>query len=112
MENEIWNAITDSAKKKFDYSSFKETFPFDPDMVIFTIIISLGTNKSEEIITLDLFNQMLMTGFIWDKGEISNFIKDKKTLFKHEIYAAQLANDMLSKGNKPVVVLAAVSQIL
>lgn len=112
IEEKIWNTITDSAKRKFDYSSFKKDFPFDPDNVIFKVIVGLVNKKEKEELIAELHIEMLMTGFIWKKNDIEKFIDGKESLFKTEIFATQLAFDMLQKGNAPLIVLNSISQIL
>ena len=112
IEDKIWDSITDSAKGKFDYSTFKENFPFDPDRIIFKIIMGFAMNKKKEILTLELFNEILMTGFKWDEKEIAKFIEDKEKLFKQEIYASQFASNLLNTGHEPIFVFESISKLL
>jgi len=116
MEDLIWNRITDSAKKKFDYKTFESEFNKIDDNIaeniIFQIIVGFASDKTEEIIALELYNQMLMTGFVWQLDEIQKFIEDKKSLLKIEIYSAQLASSMLQDDNDPLSVLNGINQLL
>lgn len=112
----VWNAITDSAKKKFDYKSFEEQFSeIDEnlaDNILFKILIGFAGNKTSEIISHELFNEMMMIGFIWKLDDIKDFIKDKDKTFKLEVYLCQLANSLLEDGAAPVVVLNSINHLL
>ena len=112
MEEKIWNLIIDSAKKKFDFLSFEKDFPFDTDGVIFKIITGFAAEQKKEILVLELHNQMLPIGFNWDRKDIAKFIEGKESLFKIEIYACQLAIDMLNNGNDTISVFNSISQLL
>jgi len=112
----VWNAITDSAKKKFDYKSFEEQFAeIDEnlaDNILFKILIGFASKKTDEIISHELFNEMMMIGFIWKLEDIKDFIKDKGKTFKLEIYLSQLASSLLEDGSDPVMVLSSISPLL
>ena len=112
----IWNAITNSAKRKFDYSDFEKQFieinENMADNILFQVIIGFASKKSSEVISSGLFNQMLMTGFIWKLEDIKDFVAGKDKLFSIEIYASQLANSLLDDGNEPAAVLNSITQLL
>jgi hypothetical protein len=112
IEDKIWDTITNSAKGKFDYDSFRENFLIDPDMVIFMIILGFASGKSKEMIKMELFNQMLMTGFKWKVEDIADFINDKEELFKLEINLSKTSKNMLDAGNEPLIVYNLISQLL
>jgi len=112
----VWNAITDSAKNKFDYKSFEEQF-IDVDQnladnILFKIIIGFASKKTDEVISLELFNEMMIIGFIWKLEDIQDFIKGKDKLLKSEIYSSQLAGSLLEDGNDPSMVLNSITQLL
>lgn len=113
-EDIIWNNITDSAKRKFDYQTFSETFENYhsniAENIIFQIIIGLANNKSE--LKYELNNQLFQLGIKWDVTEISSFIDEKKNVFKNEIYATQLAMDLLQNGNEPIAVLNSIQFLI
>jgi hypothetical protein len=111
-EELIWNKITNSAKGRFDYSTFQEDFPFDPDMIIFKIIIGFAANNEKEIIVLELFNEILIIGYTWDKKELLQFVEEKEKLFKLEIFVARLAINMLNEGTDPVAVYNSICKLL
>ncbi len=113
-EEIIWDAITDSAKNKFDYQNFSETFDNIhsniAENIIFQIIIGLANNKNE--LKYELHNQILQLGIKWDITEISLFLEDKNVVFKNEIYATQLAMDLLQNGTEPIAVLNSIQFLL
>lgn len=115
-EDIVWNAITDSAKSKFDYSSFEEQFKeIDEDLadnILFTIIIGLASKKTKELISHELFNQIMMMGLHWKLEDIKSFIADKDKLFSSEIFSSTIAYSLLEEGNDPYVVLNSINQLL
>jgi hypothetical protein len=50
-------------------------------MVIFMIIFGFASEKSKEIIKLELGIKMMKTGFKWNEMDINEFLKDKKGTF-------------------------------
>lgn len=112
----IWNIITDSAKRKFDYDSFEKQFiEIDEslaDNILFKVIIGFASNKTSERISLELFNEMMLIGFMWKLEDIQSFVNDKDKILKLEIYSSQLASSLLQDGNDPSIVLNSINQIL
>ncbi len=118
-ENLIWTTITNSAKRRFNYSEFRDGFPLDEetneimaDNVVWMIINGFQIDKSSEIITAELFNQILLTGLILKKEELTAFVLDKKDLFKTEIGISRLATDMLNNGSDVESVYLVVTKLL
>jgi hypothetical protein len=116
MEKLIWDAITNKAKTRFDYSAFSKSFPISDESVsddlLFKIIVLLAMKEPKKIIALKLFNEILLLGLVWEATDIEEFLQDKDKVFKIEIYAAQLASDLLQDGNDPLSVLNSVNQFL
>ena len=112
----IWNAITDSAKTRFDYGSFEKEFnEIDANIaenILLKVIEGFANRQTDEIISLELFNQMMMIGSIWKKEDIMAFVEGKDKLLKLEIYTIQLAYSLLQDGGDPLVVLNSVKQLL
>ena len=112
----VWNAITDSAKRRFDYKSFAEDFNEINDNIadnlLFKIIVGFVEKKESKIISLELFNDMMMTGFIWKLEDIQSFVEGKDKVFGMEILASRIAVDLLQNGNDAASVLIAINQFL
>jgi len=116
FEEKIFDKITDSAKARFDYSSFSsELNDYKENLaenILFTIISSLSVEEDVNIISLKLFNELLMCGLKWDLELIKQFVTDRKVDLQLEIFATNLAANMLHNGENPLTVLNAVNQIL
>ena len=116
IENQIWDTITNSAKKKFDYTSFEEGFEdYDENIaenILFKIIASYAANEKDETIAAIIFNDLLITGFVIDKNVLDSFLVGKKELFKVEIYCTQFARDLLQDGNSNFSVLNSINKLL
>lgn len=119
MEEEIWNRITNSAKGRFDYATFKEAFPTDKknkelmaDNALWEIIQGFAMSKSQKIMVLELFNKFAMTGIQWKQENIAEFLKDKESLFNKEIFATRITTQMLNSGTDSSVVYNSLSQLL
>jgi len=116
MENLIWNTITESAKKRFDYDKFEKPF-IDTDRtiaenILFNIIVEYANETNSEIITAKIFNDLLISGFNTDRNEFEIFIDSLKTILKVEIFTVRIANDMMQKGIDEVEVLKNINQLL
>src|SRR5579863_398094 len=104
LQDKIWDTITDSAKRKFDYPSFEETFPTAQiaDNVLFKIISGLSAGWSKNKIASSLLTDFLVIGYKTDAAEWVKFIDDNESSFKLEILASQMARDMLDSGGDPI----------
>lgn len=137
-EDLIWNLITESAKSKFDYAKFENHFGeiYDNDEIdkdkkdldevdldldsigniaeniLFIIIASLASGQDKSIISGKIFNEIILTGFVWEIEKIENFIEDKEELFHSEIYCFNLAMSMLDNGEDIDSILAAMNTFL
>jgi len=109
-EEIIWNIITDSAKKKFDFGSLEDEYPLDADMLIFTIITEFAVGTPDNVIIAKLTSELLLLGYQWK--EVDEFVREKRQLFNLEIYLTQLAGDMLQDGIEPEAVLHSISQLV
>ena len=112
----IWDVITDSAKKRFDYSEFEngfeEAYSKFPHNIIRLIVIGFASGKSQNEIVAIQFGEMLNLGLKWDKEEITELVKDKDIIFEDEIKIARKTNEMLKRGIKPEVVLDALEELI
>jgi hypothetical protein len=115
-EDLIWDAITDSAKRRFDYNgfavAFDEVHENIAENVVFRVIAGFASGQPQQAMSSALFDQMVMTGMVWSKEDIDRFIEDKEQLFKVEILAMQLARTMLDNGVDPQAVLLSIGQLL
>jgi hypothetical protein len=114
LQDKIWDAITDSAKKRFDYSSFEKNVPSADmaDMIVFKIIIGYAGKMSKDKIARGLLNDMLIVGYRTEIKELDQFVQDKELLFQREIFASQMAREMLDHGSDPMIVYNSILQLL
>jgi hypothetical protein len=100
-EEAIWSAITNSAKRRFDYASFEKEFPYINDAVLLHIIIDIGSRRSSDEIAGRAYEEVLRTsGQQWNIAQIKQFIEGKEVVFKREIYAAGLFGNLMHEGNE------------
>lgn len=112
----VWDAITRSAKGKFDFAEFEESFlEIDdriPDDILFQIIIGFASGKDKKQISAEVWNELLILGLACPREQIDQFVEDKNELLKVEIYTANLASRMLNNGDDPSIVLMSISPLL
>ena len=91
-EELIWNRITNSAKTRFDYTSFADKFnEIDENIaenILFKIIVGFAVKKTKTELSHELFNDVLLIGYKWDLKEIHDFINDIEELLKLEFYVS------------------------
>ena len=110
-ETKIYDLITESAKKKFDYESFVKDFAtiteidsFDVDIVeniLWTILNHLAAGEKPNIVALQINNQFLLMGFMIDKvsiAEIENLISRNIKNWEKEIGTLKMITDMLNSN--------------
>jgi hypothetical protein len=118
QEDLIWDRITQSAMSKFPFAEFKQELESSTDHeqvaenIVFMSIIGFASGKDEHAVAESIYNQIILTGFIWDFGGLEKFLSDKKQLWHLEVYAANLAYTLLEESKDPAVALAAVNQLL
>jgi hypothetical protein len=115
-EELIWDRITNSAKTRFDYTTFAKEFnEIDENIaenILFKTIVGFASKKTKSELSFELFNEILLIGYKCDIKEIRVFIDDKEELLKLEIYVSQLAGSMLQNGQDPLSVLQFANQLL
>ncbi len=100
-EEAIWAAITNSAKKRFDYASFEKAFPYVTDAVFLHLIIDLASRRTGEEIAERASKEVLQTsGQHWSIEDIKQFILGKEVVFKKEMFAAGLFGNLMHEGNE------------
>jgi len=113
MEEKLWDEITKSAKNKFDYKTFKKGIPATvADDFLFKIILSLASNLPINIKASEIQRNLMLQGYQMELDAIITFINEKKSILVVEIFASQLAMDMLANDTPPEIVYAKICQIL
>lgn len=117
-ENLIWDRITQSAMSKFDFAAFRERLRSATDdatvaeNIVFLSIIEFASGKNEKEIAEMLYNQIILSGFVWEFEEVQSYLENKRDIFSVEIYAVNLAYSLLEETKDPALVLVAVNQLL
>ena len=118
-EEQLWDKITESAKRKFDFDSLLAKFPFEgksriviADNMLWKIIHYLAFGKSAKVLGMEFFNEFVMLGIHWKQEDIDVFLSDKKTLFAKEIFATKTITQLLNEGVEPAILFNTLQQLL
>lgn len=116
-EETIWDAISNSAKRRFDYQSFERLFrdAGDPAIAVnllFKIILSLASGEARHVLELELNQDMALLGLSFDGAYLQALLEPKETELEKEMRATKLAHAMLGRGTPPFAVLVSVQNIL
>lgn len=115
-EEIIWENITDSAKRRFDYLRFSEGFAgFDghvPENVLLKVLVGLAQGDSTSEIVTGISREFLLLGLGMDEAEMEQFVNLRKEDLKVEIRATDIALTLLDQGRKPPGVLVQIRSIL
>ncbi len=112
---EIWDYITNSAKRRFDYSTLEEQFSFDSDwadIILWDVIVGFAGGKKKDIIALEIHTKLIGPQVNWEVKNILQFLDDKEKLFQLEILASRMATEMFYNGGKPAIILTEMTRLL
>lgn len=116
-EDIVWDTITDSAKKRFDFDEFAAGYSeFDDgtmaENTLFQTIIGLAQDNEIEDIADELSMQFLLIGLSVDKQEMINFVTERSKDSTLEIKAAYQAIVFYERGAQTPGILVQVRSIL
>ena len=116
-EDLVWDAITESAKRKFDYAKYRAelgTMADDNivDNIIIIIIAGHLSGRSDQEIAQIVNQDLPLLGIAFQTGYLETFLKDKKSTFADEIHAADIALTLLDQGSSVPGVLVQVKSML
>jgi galactitol-specific phosphotransferase system IIC component len=112
MIDKIWDTITDSAKRRFDYAALEEGLTIAADNFLFGIIMGLAIGEAKNIIALKLMNQLMMVGLMVKKDDILKTIEELDKDCGLEVLATRMANDTLENGGDPFATYVTINQFL
>ena len=106
-----------SAKKRFDYESFKNNLAhFDEDFIDYNILLEIIVGKtideSNEHISAKLLSKFLLSGYMINKEDIIEMINQKEKELGLEILASKIAMDSLQNGTHPTLVVQQISKLM
>jgi hypothetical protein len=113
----VWDAITDSAKHRFNYSKFQKTFAVSgndnlAENILFMTIAGHASGKSTTDIAANINQQFLLIGYSFPDIELNQFISERKTDLLREIEATEIAIAFFQMGLKPSDILVQVRCLL
>lgn len=113
----IWNAITESAKARFDYSAFEKAFAdFDDsniaENVLFMTIAGHAAGHSVEDIATHVKQKFLLIGYGYDNDALTNFILNRRSDLWREIEAMETALLLFQQGLQTPAVLVQTRSLL
>lgn len=116
-EETVWDAITNSAKARFDYKSFDAVFQEIAndnvaENVLFKIIIGLSSGETKEDVAAQLKTDMLLVGYGFEEQALEELLANKEEELKTEIHVTKFALSMLEQGTHPGTILNTVRQML
>lgn len=117
LEEKIWDAITESAKSKFNYQEFSNGFPpyFEDnikDNIIWEIIMRYAGGQEQLEICSYLNSQIMLIGLQIPIDDLKKFVASCKKDFGVEIFVTQFATKALNDGLLAKSVLGSVYQLL
>ena len=113
----VWNEITDSAKKRFDYSEFQRTFAdFDNDNIaeniLFLTIAGHAAGDSSGDIAAEINQQLVLIGYSFADDDLPRFISDRQFDLFREIKAMETALALFEMGLQTPGILVQVRSLL
>lgn len=111
IEEEIYHFITNSAKTRFDFDLFEESFlelnenvNVDvADKILWLIIMNLAAGDNPQIVALKIQNELLLAGFtISDFSDFEKMITDNTFFWSKEVGVLQMVTYMLNSNFAPV----------
>ncbi|MBI9066100.1 MAG: hypothetical protein JEZ09_02330 [Salinivirgaceae bacterium] len=116
IENIIWDTITKSAKKRFDYSAFEKQLDSPDEIIIdgivFIIIDEFAKGESKKHVVTKVLQRALLKGLKWNEFDIIRFVNNTEHQFKVEIYTANVVYQMLKDHKDIKEVLTTVNKML
>ena len=113
----VWNTITESGKRRFDYTGFKNSLGDSGDdrtaeYILFQIIVGLAEELSSEEFLSKIRGDLSLFGYSLSDDELDRLLSDKNEILKTEIRAAQKALSEFAAGTNADKVLDMVRQLL
>lgn len=109
--------ILASAKSRFNYPEFLESFPvadeeFVEEQFLFPVIAGKAFGETDNEIAEKMRSAFMMIGFPIEMNDLIEMIEDKGKELGLEILAFKVASDSLHQGSHPTAVVTQISQLL
>jgi len=116
-EDMAWSAVTESAKRRFDFSEFKKSLGVSGDdhtaeYILFQLIVGFAEKLSGEELASKIRSDLLLFGYSVLDDVLERLLVDKKEILKEEIRAAEAALSGFFQGKDSDAVFAQVRSLL
>ena len=114
-EDIVWSAITESAKRRFDYTGFKDRLSGDDrvsEYVLFQIIVGYAEELSREEFLSKIREDLRLFGYPFSAEELEEFLADTKDVLHAEIRAAKEALSGFAQGKDAPGLLVQIQRLL
>ena len=100
----VWNAITASARRRFDYDVFKHSLSGSDDdriadYILFQLIAGYAEELSEDEFNTKLHSDLHLFGYSLSDPELNEILAGKRELLALEIATAKEALSGFSQGH-------------
>ncbi|MDP2455152.1 MULTISPECIES: hypothetical protein [unclassified Kaistella] len=109
--------ILESAKTRFNYPEFLESFPvadeeFVEEQFLFPVIVGKAFGETDIEIAEKMHSNFMMIGYQIEMNDLMKMIEQKGKELGLEILAFKVASDSLHQGAHPTAVVEQISQLL
>ncbi|NOU36191.1 MAG: hypothetical protein HOO88_05435 [Kiritimatiellaceae bacterium] len=114
-EDIVWSTITESAKRRFDYTGFKNHLNGDErvaEYILFQIITGYAEELSLAEFLSKLREELRLFGYSFSSAELDEFLADKKEILNAEIIAAKEALSGFAQGKDAPGLLVQIQRLL
>jgi hypothetical protein len=116
-EDWVWSAITESARRRFDYDGFKSRLGPAGDervaeYILFQIIAGYAEELSREEILSTIDGDLQRFEYVFPAEELEEFLADKQDLLCTEIRAAKEALSGFAQGKDADGLLGEIRRML
>lgn len=116
-EDIVWSAITESAKRRFDYTGLKNHLSASGDervaeYILFQIIVGYAEHLSRDELLLKVKGDLQLFGYSMSAKDLEEFLADKKEILNTEILAAKEALAGFAQGKDAPGLLVRIQRLL
>ncbi len=116
-EDIVWSAITESAKRRFDYTGFKNRLSASGDdrvaeYILFQIFVGYAEELSREEFLSKIQGDLQLFGYSFSAEQLEEFMADKKEILNAEILAAKVALSWFAQGKDAPSLLVQIRRLL
>lgn len=99
----VWNMITESAKRRFDYAQFESSLSRLGDertaeYILFQIVVGIAEGISADELLTKVSGDLLLFGCPVSDEDLNVFLSGKDKILKEEIHAAKEALSTFERG--------------